>query len=368
MEMKNIKGIYIGYAENLEPQSRAFEEVGGELIKGNLGGSSTGNSLLSPKNGDNSKIDQVVSLLEETKAQSLVLQGHGFPLNKDFFEAVSKVETFKGLACFGHGFDGIDIDSASGNGILVSNAASFGTEEVSNHALMLLLVCAKKFVLHDKLVRQGVWTREYLSPMGHISGQTLGIVGIGNIGRAMGRKAKALGMKIIAFDPMVSSWDFKEYGFEIASSINDLCKKSDYVTLHCFLNSATEKLMSAEQFRLMKETAYLINCSRGPVVDETALIAALKNNEIAGAGLDVFEQEPTNPENPLLKMDNVAVTNHYASYSEVAWERAETQLGEEAVRISTDSFPMSLVNPEVKKKITGKKSAQLWEIYKETLK
>ena len=99
--MKNIKGIYLGYAENLEPQSRAFEEVGGELIKGNLGDSSSGSgSLLSPKDGSNDKIDKVVSLIEETKAQSLVLQGHGFPLNKDFFDAVGNIEGFKGITCF----------------------------------------------------------------------------------------------------------------------------------------------------------------------------------------------------------------------------------------------------------------------------
>ena len=126
--------------------------------------------------------------------------------------------------------------------------------------------------------------------------------------------------------------------------------------------------MSTEQFKLMKKTAYLINCSRGPVVDEKALIEALNNKEIAGAGLDVFEEEPTYPENPLLKMDNVGVTNHYASYSEVAWERAETQLGEEAVRIATDGYPMSLVNPGVKSKLTGKKEPQGWEIYRESIK
>ena len=233
---------------------------------------------------------------------------------------------------------------------------------------MHLLVCARKFVLHDKLVKNGEWTREHLSPMGHISGQTLGIVGIGNIGRAMGRKAKGLGMNVIAFDPNVSSWDFKEYGIEFVSSINELCKKSDYISLHCPLLESTRKIMSTEQFKLMKKTAYLINCSRGPVVDEKALIEALNNNEIAGAGLDVFEEEPTYPENPLLKMDNVGVTNHYASYSEVAWERAETQLGEEAVRISTDGYPMSLVNPGVKSKLTGKKEPQGWEIYRESIK
>ena len=226
---------------------------------------------------------------------------------------------------------------------------------------MHLLVCARKFVLHDKLVKNGEWTREHLSPMGHISGQTLGIVGIGNIGRAMGRKAKGLGMNVIAFDPNVSSWDFKEYGIEFVSSINELCKKSDYISLHCPLLESTRKIMSTEQFKLMKKTAYLINCSRGPVVDEKALIEALNNNEIAGAGLDVFEEEPTYPENPLLKMDNVGVTNHYASYSEVAWERAETQLGEEAVRISTDGYPMSLVNPGVKSKLTGKKEKEFFK-------
>ena len=244
--MKNIKGIYLGYADNLEPQSRAFEEVGGELIKGNLGdNASKSGSLLSPKEGSSDKLDRVVSLIEETKAQSLVLQGHGFPLNNDFFEAVGKIDGFKGVACFGHGFDGIDVDSATKNEIIVANAASFGTEEVSNHALMHMLVCARKFVFHDKLVKSGVWTREHLSPMGHISGQTLGIVGIGNIGRAMGRKAKGLGMKVIAFDPNVSSWDFKEYGIEFVSSINELCKRSDYVSLHCPLLESTTKIMCA---------------------------------------------------------------------------------------------------------------------------
>ena len=139
--MKNIKGIYLGYADNLEPQSRAFEEVSGELIKGSLGDepdTNSSRSLLSPKDGSNEKIDKVVSLIEETKAQSLVLQGHGFPLNNEFFEAVGKIDGFKGVACFGHGFDGIDVDSATKNEVIVANAASFGTEEVSNHALMHL--------------------------------------------------------------------------------------------------------------------------------------------------------------------------------------------------------------------------------------
>ena len=117
----------------------------------------------------------------------------------------------------------------------------------------------------------------------------------------------------------------------------------------------------------MKSTAYLINCSRGPVVDEAALIRALQSGQIAGAALDVFEQEPVDPDNPLLKMDNVAVTNHYASFSELAWERAQTQLGEEAVRIATGAWPMSHINPDVRHKIAPRSTALQWEVYLQQL-
>jgi len=117
----------------------------------------------------------------------------------------------------------------------------------------------------------------------------------------------------------------------------------------------------------MKPTAYLINCSRGGVVDEGALIDALQNRRIAGAGLDVFEKEPVDPANPLLKMDNVSVTNHYASYSEVAWERAQTQLGEEAVRIATGMWPLSLINPEVRHAVPPRAPARSWEVMAQEL-
>jgi D-3-phosphoglycerate dehydrogenase len=121
-------------------------------------------------------------------------------------------------------------------------------------------------------------------------------------------------------------------------------------------------MVGAEFFDLMKPTAYLINCSRGPVVDELALIDALNQKKIAGAGLDVFEQEPIDPENPLLKMDNVSVTNHYASYSEVAWDRANSQLGEEAMRIALGYWPMSLINPDVRSTGGLRNWAVSWEV------
>jgi D-3-phosphoglycerate dehydrogenase len=287
-------------------------------------------------------------------------QGHRF--NPELFKHMGVHGRCKGLVSFGHGFDGMDVDAATENGVILSNTASFGTEEVSNQTMMHFLVCARKFVLHNRLVKSGTWTREHLPPMGHIAGQTFGIVGLGDIGRAVARKARAFGLHVIGYDPYMASWDVKEYGVEPVANLLDIARRSDYVSLHTYLNAETRHMIGAEFFSHMKPTAYLINCSRGPVVDEKDLIKALQEKRIAGAGLDVFEKEPVDPDNSLLKMDNVGVTNHYASYSEVAWERANTQLGEEAVRIATGHWPMSHINPDVRSVIPPRKAAKDWAV------
>jgi len=347
--MAKIRCLFIGpSAIDLEPQSRAILAVGGEVTRVD----------------DPDDTDAVIEAIKDV--DSAMLMGHG--IDPELFKHIGNNGRCKGLVAFGHGFDRIDLDAATDNGVVLANTASFGTEEVSNQAMMLFLVCARKFVLHDKLVKSGVWTREHLSPMGHISGQTMGIVGVGYIGRATGRKAKAFGMHVLSYDPYVPSWDTKEYGFEVAATLEEVCRRADYLTIHTYLNPATYHMIGKEQFAAMKPTAYLINCSRGPVVDEEALIEALQTGQIAGAGLDVFEQEPVDPDNPLLKMDNVAATNHYASYSEVAWERAQTQAGEEAVRIATGSWPMEHINPGVAKNVPPRSRAKIWEVYLEELK
>ena len=174
-------------------------------------------------------------------------------------------------------------------------------------------------------------------------------------------------MHVIAYDPYVSSWDAKEIGFEVVATLEEIARRSDYVSFHTYLTDETRHMADASFFDQMKPTAYLINCSRGPVADERALIKALQRGEIAGAGLDVFEKEPVDPANPLLKMDNVFVTNHYASYSEVAWEQAQTQLGEEAVRIATGYWPMSLINPDVRATAPQRKAALNWDAMKAEL-
>ena len=346
MSKEKIKILYLGQKNydgrtNTNHQSKACKELGAEFIH---------------YNGDSEG-----ELIEHIKDVDVVInQAHAF--SEKFFIHMGNNGRCKALVSMGHGFEGLNIKEAVENGVILTNTASFGTEEVSNLAIMLFLVCARKLLIHNDLVKNGVWTRDYLSPMGHISGQTMGIIGIGDIGRAVGRKAQAFGLNVIAFDPYISSWDAKEYDIETVGSLNELAQKSDYISINCFHNDETHHMINSEFFSNMKETAYLINCARGKIVDEKALIDALNNKTIAGAGLDVFEQEPVDPNNPLLKMKNVAVTSHYASYSETAWERAGTQLGEEAMRIALGYWPMSLINPEVAQNIPPRKKALNWEM------
>jgi D-3-phosphoglycerate dehydrogenase len=349
MTQPPIRVLYIGPRDtetfdtsSLEQQGRAVVLAGGTVVR------YEGHGLA-----------ELTSALGGVDAA--MLQGHGF--DRAAFASMGLHGRCKGLVSFGHGYDHLDLDEATRHGVILANTASFGTEEVSTHAIMHFLVCARKFVLHDKLVKSGVWTRKNLAPMGHIAGQVFGIVGLGDIGRAVARKAKAFGLRVIAYDPYVASWDALEYGVEMVDSLDELCRRSDYISVHVYLNEETRHLIGRAQFALMKPSAYLINCARGGVVDEAALIEALQRHQIAGAGLDVFEKEPVDPDNPLLKMDNVSVTNHYASYSEAAWERAQTQLGEEAARIATGMWPMSLINPDVRHVIPPRRPARAWEVY-----
>ena len=222
--------------------------------------------------GGNSTAELIQALRDVDVA---MVQGHGF--DQAAFAHMGLHGRCKGLVSFGHGYDHLDLDAATTNGVVLANTASFGTEEVSNHTMMHFLVCSRKFVLHDKLVRSGVWTRKNLGPMGHIAGQVFGIVGLGDIGRAVARKARAFGLDVIAFDPYVASWDALESGVEMMDSLEELCRRSDYLSVHIYLNAETRHLISRAQFAVMKPSAYVINCSRGGVVDEAALIEALQS-------------------------------------------------------------------------------------------
>ena len=267
---------------------------------------------------------------------------------------IGEIDTAQAIVSIGHGFNQIDHEAATEQAVMVVNTAGFVTEEVSNHTIMLLLACARKLTILNDLTKQGRWgrdTRSALMPMPTVTEQTLGLVSLGNIGRAVARKAHALGMKVIAYDPYLQPWIAREYRVNLVSSLEELAHESDFVSMHTPLNNQTRKLVGSTFFESMKPTAYFINTCRGGTVDEKALIKALKHNELAGAGLDVFEEEPTSPDNPLLQMDNVIVTPHSAGSSNRSGVAGQTQVGQETARLLKGSWPMSLVNPEVRSKI-----------------
>ncbi len=263
----------------------------------------------------------------------------------------------KVIVNYGVGYDTIDVDAATDNGILVVNNPSpeWCIEEVSNHAIALLLACAKKLVLLDKFTRQGCWTdwarsRQIMTPMVSIHGQTLGVVGCGSIGRMTARKAQCFSLSVLGYDPYVDKSLAKESGITLVS-LPELLKESDFVSVNALLNKETRHLMGEREFKQMKPTAYFINTSRGSVVDEPTLIKALQEKWIAGAGLDVFEKEPIALDNPLLKMDNVIIIPHCASYSDAAFKRLRTSVGQEAARVLSGRWPKNVVNKTVKPKV-----------------
>src|SRR5918912_2641010 len=180
--------------------------------------------------------------------------------------------------------------------------------------------------------------------------QTLGIVGFGNIGRLVTRRTSGFGFRIVAADPFVKPEVAREHGAELVP-LDQLLRQADLVTLHVFLNAQTRHMIGAPQLALMKPTAYLINTCRGPIVDEPALIAALQEGRLAGAGLDVFEQEPVDMANPLLKMENVIATPHVAVYSQTAIELNRTQPFDEVARVLSGRYPRGLVNRVLRERV-----------------
>lgn len=277
----------------------------------------------------------------------------GAPMTRRVLEKLPKCQV---IIRYGIGYDTVDVDAATDNHVLVVNIPDFCFEEVSNHALALLLACAKKLTLLNDMVKAGRWAeaKKAQSPMGPVCGQTCGIIGCGNIGRATARKAQCFGLKVLGYDPYIDKALAKQSGITLVD-LTELLQKSDYVLLHTALTSETRHLISEKQLKMMKPSAYLINTARGAVIDEPALIRALQGKWIAGAGLDVFEKEPVDPANPLLKMDNVIVMPHSASYSDEAFSRLRRSVGQEAARVLSGKWPKNAVNKTCQPKMALKR-------------
>src|SRR5213593_4347945 len=259
---------------------------------------------------------------------------------------MSALEGLKTVVRTGVGYDVIDVPAATELGVIVVNIPDLWVREVANHALALLLAWNRKIPTLDRQVRAGVWAGGVPGGAGALHGETVGIVGLGNIGSAFARRVAALETKVIACDPYVDDGHFAALGVERVS-LETLAERSDYVSVHTLLNAETRHLIGETFFKRMKPTAILINTSRGPVVDEQALTRALQERRLAGAALDVWEQEPVAADNPLLRMDNVIATPHAAYFSTAAVAAVPRRCGEEVARVLTERRPLNVVNPEV---------------------
>ncbi|MHB8645964.1 MAG: C-terminal binding protein [Thermomicrobiales bacterium] len=273
-------------------------------------------------------------------------------------EVIAHLEHCRALVRYGVGYDTIDVPAASDHNLVVVNIPDFCLPEVANHALALLLDCAKKITRQDKWMRTGAWgdrasgyRAPFLSPMGPIHGETVGLVGFGQIAREFHRRLVPLDVRVIAYDPYVPAERAAAMGVEMVS-LEAVMRESDYISIHTPLLPETRHMINAEMIALMKPTAYLINTSRGPVVDESALIAALQRGQIAGAGLDVFETEPLPKDSPLMAMENVVLVPHTASYADVTFDIMYHRVGEEAARALRGQMPHTPVNPQIRPRLT----------------
>jgi D-3-phosphoglycerate dehydrogenase / 2-oxoglutarate reductase len=249
------------------------------------------------------------------------------------------------------GVDSVDVAAATARGIPVTNVPDTFIEEVADHAMMLILATFRRLVVQDRLVREGRWRegRPMLLQIPRLMGLTLGFVAFGHVARSVAMRARAFGVHMLAYDPFVEELVMSPYGVEPVS-LPDLLRRSDIVSMHAPATPDAQHMLTDEHFRMMKPEALFINTGRGPTVDEPALIRALKEGWIAGAGLDVLEQEPPAADNPLMKMDNVILTAHVASASARFDPARLRRVGQEIALVLGGRWPRACVNPSVLEK------------------
>lgn len=252
------------------------------------------------------------------------------------------------------GYDRVDVEAATRHGVMVANSPFFCLEEVAEHAAMLILACARKLPQQLSVAPRHGWSRPpavaAMGPVNRLKGRTLGFVAFGKIARLTAEKMRGFGLAYLAYDPYLTEDQVRTWAVEPVS-LDELCRRSDFVSMHALLNPSTRHLFGERQFRAMKPTACFVNTSRGATVDEAALTLALREGWIAAAGLDVLETEPPSPDNPLLRLPNVLWTPHTAGHSldSMADNRRDTV--NEVIRVLAGGWPTALVNPEVKARV-----------------
>jgi D-3-phosphoglycerate dehydrogenase len=280
--------------------------------------------------------------LEAVAGARLLVAAH-IKITEDLYRAGPQLA---GIIRTGIGLDTVDIPAATRHGVCIAHVPDFCYDEVADSAWALLLAVARKLPEAGRRVRSGEWVPSNLLPVYSLRGRTLGLVAFGHIARKVAERGRAFGLRLVAFDPYVDEAAMAREGVEKAT-FEDLLGRSDIVSLHTPLTPETRGLMNAAAFARMKPGAILINTSRGPVVDEAALIDALRTGRLAGAGLDVLAVEPPAPDNPLFAMENVVVTPHSSSTTVEALEDLTRKVNMQIVQMLRGEWPTYLANRAV---------------------
>ena len=301
--------------------------------------------------------DEMVDLLKDADGA----QVGTYPLtSREVLKACPKLKV---LSRMGVGVDSIDHDAATEMGILVCNVPGVNASEVADHAMALLLALTRKIVESVNSTRKGLWsenpklTHEYRIGVERIAGHTVGILGFGNIGRAFATRIRGFApANILAYDPYVPQFVADLYGVRMVE-FQELLAKVDYLSIHCSSTAETRHLINSDSLMMMKKTVMIVNTARGPVIDETALTDALKNERVRAAALDVTEIEPVDSNNPLLGLPNCMVTPHTAGFSPTFLHECPIRQAENIIRVLNGQAPHSLTNPEVIKTIAVMRSS-----------
>ena len=272
-----------------------------------------------------------------------LLNTYGGPITA---EVMAKMPTCKIIARYGIGVDTIDLEAATAAGIIVTNNPTYCVEEVAEHTLAMLLTSARKIAFYDRLVRSGRWEVPPGKPMFRMAGATVGLVGFGNIARRVAKGAAGLDMRVLYSDPFVEQGQFDAPGDKV--EFEDLLRQSDFLCVHAPLTPQTRGMLSTDAFAEMKNSAVVVNCSRGPIIDTAALIQALDDGQIAGCALDTTDPEPLPEDHKLRNRENVIVNPHAAWYSEQAMEGLQRGAPNEVRRVLEGEWPVNVVNRAVK--------------------
>ena len=261
-------------------------------------------------------------------------------------EIMAQMPNCRVISRYGIGVDTIDLDAATEAGIIVTNNPTYCVEEVAEHTIAMLMTAARKVAFYDRLVRNGGWSVPPGKPMFRLAGSTVGLVGYGNIARRVAKAAAGLDMRVIFSDPFVENGQFDTPGEKV--ELPQLLAEADYICIHAPLLPQTRGMIGATEFAQMKDTAVIVNCSRGPIIDTDALVKALDDKVIAGCALDTTDPEPLTDGHALRNRDNVIINPHVAWYSEQAMDGLQAGAPNEVKLVLQGEWPKNVVNKAVK--------------------